>query len=523
MISFKSIKTPLFVGAALLAGGLLASPAAAAKKPSSEEKAEAAALQEASAQLTQLQAARDSLSRLRWSLRQASLDARERAQANDDKARDSLDKAASERARLLEEISDARERAAQAKPGPNPVAQKREQLRQDMLDRAELLKDKVRFGLPWNNEERLAAVTRAARGIEAYASPLQGLDPLLAAYEAEWRFSREIERTEDAFPRAEGGSARGTIVRVGTLGAWYLTQDNIPGLLARSGDGDMPYAWHENLHPETQRAVITGIGGRELELPVDPVQTSAATAGYLKIDERGWFAKLVDLKHGPLARMPLILARAILGILILLGIGIVLVYLRRRSLVKGEAADADAMRVKLFKALTHHGKDGHGADAVVRKADVHTVAGRMVRLGFDNIRLAPESLEQLMLAQESVEERRLGRGLTFLGIVASNAAFIGLLGTVLGILDAFSHLGSGGADAQLHVMAAIAEALIATAVGLALAIPAVIFYNLLSHSIQVVMGEARELRHLILAAGLDAATRGPKTVTAGTREEFHGG
>jgi biopolymer transport protein ExbB/TolQ len=508
-----------FCGAALLAGALLVSPAAAQKK-TAQATAEAAALQEANAQLAQLQAARDSLSRLRWSLRQASLDARERAQANEDKARDSLDKAASERARLLEEIRDARERAASAKPGPDPVLAKREQLRQDMLDRAELLKDKVRFGLPWNSEERLAAITKTARGIESYATPLEGLDPLLAAYEAEWRFSREIEREEGEFPRAAGGTATGTLVRVGTLGAWYLTRENAAGLLARSGAGDMPYAWHENLHPETVRQIMAGIGGRELELPVDPLQTSVSGAGYLVVDERGWFAKLMDLKHGPLARAPLLLARAILILLVVLGIGIFLVYLRRRALVKGEAADADSMRVKLFKALTQK----HGADAVVAKADVHTVAGRMVRLGFDNIMLAPESLEQLMLAQESVEERRLGRGLTFLGIVASNAAFIGLLGTVLGILDAFSHLGSGGADAQLHVMAAIAEALIATAVGLAIAIPAVVFYNLLSHSIQVVMGEARELRHLILAAGLDAATRGePAATPAKSQEEVYGG
>jgi hypothetical protein len=56
-------------------------------------------------------------------------------------------------------------------------------------------------------------------------------------------------------------------------------------------------------------------------------------------------------------------------------------------------------------------------------------------------------------------------------------------------------------------MAAIAEALIATALGLGVAIPAVVFYNNLTHSVKVVMEEARELRHLILAAGLDTVAR----------------
>jgi biopolymer transport protein ExbB len=57
-------------------------------------------------------------------------------------------------------------------------------------------------------------------------------------------------------------------------------------------------------------------------------------------------------------------------------------------------------------------------------------------------------------------------------------------------------------------MTAIAEALVATALGLAVAIPAVVFYNMLTHSVNEVMEEAREMRHLILAAGLDTAARG---------------
>lgn len=491
----------LALGAALLVGGLAVSPAWSQKKA---DPAAEAAIREATVQVARLQATRDSLSRLRWSLRQAGLDARERWQADQDRVRDSLEKASAERSRLLEDIRESRERAASVKPGPDAVTRQREALRQDMLDRAEMLRDKVRFGLPWNTEERVAAIVKAMRGIESYATPAEGLVPLVSVYVSEWDFTRQIEKQEGEFPRATGGTAVGTRVRIGTMGAWYLSRDNATGLLARSGNGDMPYAWHENLLPATQRAIMTGIGSRALELPIDPMQAQAAGAGYFVVEEKSLLSKLFDMKEGPLAKMPLLLARTIIVLLVSLGLGCLVIFLRRRALIKREAADADAMRLRLFNALTRR----QATESVVGKADVHTVAGRIVRLGFDNRSLAPEALEQLMISQESVEERRLNRGMTFLGTVAANAAFIGLLGTVLGILDAFAHLGSGGADASLHVMMAIAEALVATALGLAVAIPAVVFYNVLTAKVGEVMEEAREMRHLILAAGLDAAARG---------------
>lgn len=492
--------SPIPALTALFAAAILAAPSWSAPKKAKEDPALNPALE----RLARLQTVRDSLSNLRWRLRQTQLDSREGYQAELDRVRDSLESAASERSRMLEDVGQAMARPAEVKAGPDPFVKRTEQLRQEMIDRAQMLKDRVRYGLPWEQEARAVAITNVTRGLESYPGPLEGLEPLYKAYIAEWDFSRQIEREEGDFPLASGGSARGTRVRIASIGAWYLTRENAAGILARSGSGDAPYAWHENLLPATQRAILTGIGSRELDLPIDPMQAQASGPGYFKIQEKSLLSRLFDFKDGPLSKMPLLIARCILALLIFLGLGSLVVYLRRRSLVRKEAADADAMRKKLFQALTHR----ESAESVVGKADVNTVAGRIVRLGFDNMNLSPESLEQLMASQESVEERRLGRGLNFLGNVASNAAFIGLLGTVLGILDAFAHLGGNAADAQLQVMAAIAEALIATALGLGVAIPAVVFFNNLSHTVRVVIDEARELRHLILAAGLDTVARG---------------
>lgn len=75
------------------------------------------------------------------------------------------------------------------------------------------------------------------------------------------------------------------------------------------------------------------------------------------------------------------------------------------------------------------------------------------------------------------EGLRLERGLSFLATTGSAAPFIGLFGTVIGIINAFQEIGRSGSASLAVVAPGIAEALIATAVGLFAAIPATIFYN----------------------------------------------
>lgn len=78
------------------------------------------------------------------------------------------------------------------------------------------------------------------------------------------------------------------------------------------------------------------------------------------------------------------------------------------------------------------------------------------------------------------ETERLNQGLTFLATVGSTAPFVGLFGTVWGIKNAFQEIASQQSTNLAVVAPGIAEALVATALGLAAAIPAVIFYNKLS-------------------------------------------
>lgn len=78
----------------------------------------------------------------------------------------------------------------------------------------------------------------------------------------------------------------------------------------------------------------------------------------------------------------------------------------------------------------------------------------------------------------AAERPGLDRGTVLLGTIGNNAPFVGLFGTVLGIIEAFSYLGTGDQAAMGNVMAGISEALVATAVGIFVAIPAVVGYNI---------------------------------------------
>ena len=106
------------------------------------------------------------------------------------------------------------------------------------------------------------------------------------------------------------------------------------------------------------------------------------------------------------------------------------------------------------------------------------------------------------LTRELIKERsRLERGLAILGTTGSNAPFIGLLGTVLGIVRAFHELASNTSAGNSVVMAGISEALVATAVGLVVAIPAVVLYNLLQRRVKALLSQAEAAAHRVSGRG----------------------
>jgi biopolymer transport protein ExbB/TolQ len=98
----------------------------------------------------------------------------------------------------------------------------------------------------------------------------------------------------------------------------------------------------------------------------------------------------------------------------------------------------------------------------------------------------------------SLKKNDLEKGFTTLATLGSNAPFIGLFGTVLGIINAFGVL-SETQTAASSVMSGLAEALIATAVGLFVAIPAVVAFNIFTRKLKTILSQCEALRDFFLS------------------------
>jgi biopolymer transport protein ExbB/TolQ len=135
------------------------------------------------------------------------------------------------------------------------------------------------------------------------------------------------------------------------------------------------------------------------------------------------------------------------------------------------------------------------------------VAGRtgleaeVVRAALDAAPGGPASVAQIVASTIRRERPAYERGLGFLGTLGSNAPFLGLFGTVVGIIKAFADLGVGaakGAGASA-VMSGLSEALVATAVGIFVAIPAVVAFNAYNRKLRTVTTRAEALAHALAA------------------------
>jgi biopolymer transport protein ExbB len=123
-----------------------------------------------------------------------------------------------------------------------------------------------------------------------------------------------------------------------------------------------------------------------------------------------------------------------------------------------------------------------------------------VAAGAANADRGPAAANEMMKSALVDERQRLERGLAFLGTLGNNAPFIGLFGTVLGIIHTVAGMAhNGSAQASREVMGGISEALIATAVGLMVALPAVAAFNLFQRTLKTRAQTAESLGGELLA------------------------
>ena len=205
-----------------------------------------------------------------------------------------------------------------------------------------------------------------------------------------------------------------------------------------------------------------------------------------------------------------IASQAVLYVLLflsVLSIGVIIerwwYFLRRRG---NQAALSDALRVALRRG------DLPAARKVLGGS--RTVEAAVVLEALDWYEDGPEAVEQILAKAVRQRRKKFEAGLLFLGTLGNNAPFIGLFGTVLGIVTAFRELGANQMGAMGNVMSGIAEALIATAVGILVALPAVIFYNVFQKKGADIEEHAAALGNVVLAAMKTQGRRGPEAEAA---------
>lgn len=181
-----------------------------------------------------------------------------------------------------------------------------------------------------------------------------------------------------------------------------------------------------------------------------------------------------------------------LGALSVLSFGLIIeriVWFARRRV------DVDALIAELLP-LTD-ADDLAGAEGVLSRG--RSVEAAVLAEALSWYRAGPAALEQALQAGVRGHRPQLYGGLNFLGTLGNNAPFIGLFGTVLGVITAFQQLGADALGSMDNVMSGIGEALVATAVGILVALPAVAAHNALQQRAVQVEENIARVGHLLMA------------------------
>jgi biopolymer transport protein ExbB len=153
-------------------------------------------------------------------------------------------------------------------------------------------------------------------------------------------------------------------------------------------------------------------------------------------------------------------------------------------------------------------RDGSPATALAKLAGARSMEAAMMRSCLDHWGDGAAAVEDHKAAALETERLRYEKRLAFLGTLGNNAPFVGLFGTVLGIIRAFHDLAGSSIQGTQAVMSGIAEALVATGVGLLVALPSVAMYNALIRHVETATAGAEATSREVIAHLKSSRPRG---------------
>ncbi len=146
---------------------------------------------------------------------------------------------------------------------------------------------------------------------------------------------------------------------------------------------------------------------------------------------------------------------------------------------------------------------------LLKRGELRTAAQRLERsrsfeakvlsAGIDWSDQGAAAAAESMVSATQLAKLNMERNLAFLGTVGNNAPFVGLLGTVIGIIRSFHELNQSAGKLSDTLMTEVGEALVATAIGIVVAIPSVAFFNFFQRIIRARLAQADTLAHELLA------------------------
>jgi biopolymer transport protein ExbB/TolQ len=206
-----------------------------------------------------------------------------------------------------------------------------------------------------------------------------------------------------------------------------------------------------------------------------------------------------------LLSLPVFRSEWVLWLLLGLSLLSVAVMVERWFFYRRRKLDFETVKSEFTKALEKG--DFDAAAKLLAKFDC--LETNVTLAGLRGYEKGPESVEDLIAGAMSRGKVEYERRLSILATLASNSPYIGLFGTVLGIVRSFKEMSKDIANASAGVMAGIAEALVATAVGLLVAIPAVVAYNVFKGMVKDAVTNTDGLTRILMAELKSAASTSP--------------
>jgi biopolymer transport protein ExbB len=189
-------------------------------------------------------------------------------------------------------------------------------------------------------------------------------------------------------------------------------------------------------------------------------------------------------------------AEWVLWLLIALSVVSVAIMIERLIYFRSNAVDFEGLRAELKDLLGQRNLEKARQRVAERPGAIES---EVVMAGLAKFNQGPMAVGEAMTGAKARAKLRLQRNLAFLGTLGNNAPFVGLFGTVIGVIKAFHDLAARRGQGPEAVMGSLSEALIATAVGLIVAIPAVIAFNYFNGQVRERVAHADTLAHEVLA------------------------